>query len=173
MFTEGRRRAQEHQPGIAGTDGVDGNSRREETLMTSIQETDQDESMRDMLDTAVMGWLPREVPVCALHLNSPAVRLSTKLARLPMEVYKHVCRELNIRRDEKFDDFRMLAEKVGFSRDQIREVEKSENPSDIVLVRWPSTTRDATVGNLIELLKEEGLERRDVAKILEDWVYKS
>lgn len=64
----------------------------------------------------------------------------------------------------------MLAEKVGFSRDQIRDVEKSGNPTDQILVKW-SSTGDVTVENLINLLKTEDLERMDVAKILEDWVY--
>ena len=88
---------------------------------------------------------------------------------LPLKEYSKVCPMLNTKRDLKFDDFRMLAEKVGFSRDEIRMIEQGENPTDMVLQTW-SSKREATVGNLIDLLTGEDLERMDVAKVLEDWV---
>ena len=91
------------------------------------------------------------------------------VSNLPFKEYSKVCRMLNIKRDLKFDDFRMLAEKVGFSRDEIRMIEQGENPTDTVLQTW-SSKREATVGNLIDLLTGEDLERMDVAKVLEDWV---
>ena len=141
---------------------MDGNSCDQEVRL-SIQETNHDDSWCCMFDRRV----PSEEDAVD---NSPAARLSTKLGTLPMPIYKQVCAKLNIRRDERFDDFRMLAEKIGFSRDQIRVVEKSGNPTDEILVRW-SSTGDVTVENLIDLLKTEDLERMDVAKILEDWVY--
>ena len=130
-------------------------------MKMSIQETNQDDSWCCMFDRRVPG--EEDVD------NSPAARLSTKLVTLPMPLYKQVCAKLNIRRDERFDDFRMLAEKVGFSRDEIRTVEKSGNPTDEILVRW-SSSGDVTVETLINLLKTEDLERMDVAKILEEWV---
>ena len=102
--------------------------------------------------------------------NSPSVRKSTKLSVLPVQVYKQICEQLNDRREENFDDFRTLAEKFGFSRDQIRDFEKKANPTDEILTAWSSTSDAATVGKLIELLNEEGLERWDVVKTLEHWV---
>lgn len=48
-------------------------------------------------------------------------------------------------------------------------IEQGENPTDMVLQTW-SSKREATVGNLIDLLTGEDLERMDVAKVLEDWV---
>ena len=76
---------------------------------------------------------------------------------------------LNIRRELQFDDFRMLAEKVGLDGYKIRRIEQWENPTDVVLKTW-SSSRDATVGKLIELLKDEDLKRMDVAEVLEKWV---
>ena len=76
---------------------------------------------------------------------------------------------LNIRRELRFDDFRMLAEKVGLDGYEIKFVEQSENPTNVVLSTW-SSKRDATVGRLIELLKDEDLKRMDVAEVLEKWV---
>ena len=96
-------------------------------------------------------------------------RLSTTLTKLPLKEYSKVCMILNIKRDLKFDDFRMLAEKVGFNRDEIRYIEQCANPTDTIIQTWSSKS-EATVGNLIELLKGEDLERMDVVKVLEDWV---
>ena len=99
-------------------------------------------------------------------------RLSTMLAKLPLKVHAQLCMMLNVKRDLKFDDFRMLAEKLGFDRDFIRAIEQMTNPTDVILQNWPSSS-EATVGNLIDLLKGEDLERMDVAAILESWVNES
>ena len=96
-------------------------------------------------------------------------RLSTKVAYIPLEVYSSVCLMLNIRRILRFDDFRMLAEKVGLDRYEIKFVEQLENPTNVVLSTWSSSC-DATVGRLIELLKDEDLKRMAVAEVLEKWV---
>lgn len=99
-------------------------------------------------------------------------RLSTMLAKLPLKVHAQLCMMLNIKRDLKFDDFRMLAEKLGFDRDFIRAIEQMTNPTDAILQNWSSSS-EATVGNLIDLLKGEDLERMGVAAILESWVNES
>ena len=96
-------------------------------------------------------------------------RRNMGVSNLPLKEYRKVCLMLNTKRDLKFDDFRMLAEKVGFSGDEIRIIDQGENPADAVLQTW-SSKREATVGNLIDLLTGEDLERMDVAKVLEDWV---
>ena len=94
--------------------------------------------------------------------------LTTKIMHIPLKVYSRVCLMLNIRRELRFDDFRMLAEKVGLDGYEIRHIEQSENPTDVVLKTW-SSSRNATVGRLIELLKDEDLKRMDVAEVLEKW----
>ena len=96
-------------------------------------------------------------------------RRNMEVNNLPLKKYSKVCLMLNTKRDLKFDDFRMLAEKVGFSGDEIRIIDQGENPADAILQTW-SSKREATVGNLIDLLTGEDLERMDVAKVLEDWV---
>ena len=96
--------------------------------------------------------------------------LSTKVRDLPVQVYKQICEQLNIKRDEKFDDFRILAEKLGFSREQIRHFESKDDPTDEILTSWSLASGEATVGKLIELLNGEDLERWDVAKTLKHWV---
>ena len=95
--------------------------------------------------------------------------LSTKVACIPLKVYSRVCLMLNIRRELRFDDFRMLAEKVGLDNYEINNIEQMENPTKDVLRTWSSSC-DATVGRLIELLKDEDLKRMDVVEVLEKWV---
>ena len=96
-------------------------------------------------------------------------RRNMGVGNLPLKEYSKVCLMLNTERDLKFNDFRVLAEKVGFSGDEIRIIAHGENPADAVLQTW-SSKREVTVGNLIDLLTGEDLERMDVAKVLEDWV---
>ena len=100
-------------------------------------------------------------------------RLSTNVTSIPGEVYSKVCVKLNVERSRRFDDFRMLAEKVGLSRDETAVIEQDypENPTDEILKTWSTKSREATVEKLIELLQEDGFERIDVAKLLEDWVF--
>ena len=83
---------------------------------------------------------------------------------LPFPVLNKVCVKLNIK-SEFFDDFRMVAEKLGTDRDDIEWIGQSENPTYKI---FTSCHRDAKVGGLIEILHE--IERPEVAKLLEDWV---
>ena len=79
---------------------------------------------------------------------------------------------MNIKRDRDFDDFRMLAEKAGLGKDKIHNVEQTEkSPTHAILTEWSIKSSEATVGKLIEMLKEKDFERMDVVKVLEDWVY--
>ena len=96
-------------------------------------------------------------------------RLSTSVKGIPLSVYRRICLMLNVKRDVKWDDFRMLAEKVGLDKDETDCIAQKENPTDEILKTW-SKKLEATVGKLIEILKGEDLERMDVVKVLEDWV---
>lgn len=96
-------------------------------------------------------------------------RLSISVKRIPLRVYRQVCLMLNVKRDVRFDDFRMLAEKVGLDRDETNFVEQLKDPTDEILKTW-SKKSEATVGKLIEILKGKDLERTDVVKVLQDWV---
>ena len=99
------------------------------------------------------------------------VRLLTKVTSIPLKVYSDVCLKLNIKRSLQFDDFRMLAERVGLSRDQTEFIEQNySNHTDEILKTW-SRKKESTAGKLIEILKEKDFDRTDVADILENWVY--
>lgn len=155
--------------GSAGRDLDDIKTGIEETSLAAFEET----SLPAFEETSLPPF-GSDVVDQGLTQNSRQVntRLSTMLAKLPLKVHAQLCMMLNIKRDLKFDDFRMLAEKLGFDRDFIRAIEQMTNPTDAILQNWSSSS-EATVGNLIELLKGEDLERMDVAAILEAWVNES
>ena len=99
-------------------------------------------------------------------------RLSTKVKEIPLSVFSQVCVKLNVKQKLGFNDFRMLAEKVGLKRDETECIdERFQNPTEEIVNVW-SQKGQATVGQLIEWLKEDSFERFDVAEILEDWVNK-
>ena len=102
-------------------------------------------------------------------------QLSIKVTDIPFAVYSKVCLKLNIRDEMFYKDFRLLGEKMGYPRDVTRNLEQSSsrtNPTDELLQMWCQSGRQATVGRLIELLKEGDLQRMDVVEILEDWTWK-
>ena len=114
----------------------------------------------DVVDAGMKAPLEK-VPVC---------RLNMKVTEIPLKVYAQVCVKLNLKRELRFDDFRMLAEKVGLTKEETALIGQYYlNPTDEILKTW-SAKNEATVGNLIELLKEPSFDRQDVVQILQVWV---
>ena len=96
-------------------------------------------------------------------------RLSTKVKEIPLTVFSQVCGKLNVKQ-MGFNDFRMLAEKVGLKRYETDNIDQRyANPTEEIVNVW-SQKGQATVAKLIEWLKEDSFQRIDVVEILEDWV---
>ena len=75
---------------------------------------------------------------------------------------------LNVKRNLRFDEFGMFAEKIGLDRNEAGYLNQTFiNHTDKIL-KPMSIKSEATFGKLIELLKEDGFDRIDVAKILQD-----
>ena len=110
----------------------------------------------------------KETSKVSANHSPPESRLSMAISQIPLRVYSQMCMKLNIRR-LSFDDYRMLGEKLGLSRDEITFLGQQENPTDRILTKWSSTGRD-TVGKLMCVLGEEGFERNDVIMLLKQWV---
>ena len=96
-------------------------------------------------------------------------RLSTKVIDIPYAILGKVCLKLNAKDSMFYKDYRLLGEMMGYSKDVTRDLERKDNPTDALLQLW-SIKPEATVQNLIALLRDSDLERVDVATILEDWV---
>ena len=97
-------------------------------------------------------------------------KLSVKVTEIPYAVLSKVCKMMNIKDDLNYNDFRGLAEKMGLGKNDAELFDqRSKNPTDEILKEWVRRSyKEATVGKLIELLKE--MERMDAVEELEDWV---
>jgi len=95
--------------------------------------------------------------------------LSTRVTDIPYAILGKICRNLNTKDSMFYRDYRLLGEKMGYGKDVTRDLERKDNPTDVLLQLW-SIKSEATVQNLIALLRDSDLERVDVATILEDWV---
>ena len=96
-------------------------------------------------------------------------RLSTKVIDIPYAIIGKICLKLNAKDNIFYKDYRLLGEKMGYSKDVTGDLGRKENPTYALLQLW-SIKPEATVQNLIALLKDTDLERMDVATILENWV---
>ena len=103
--------------------------------------------------------------------QEPTSKLLMPVTQLPYGILGLVCLKLNIKDDLHFRDFRLLGEKMGFSKDVTRNLEQRLNATEQLLKLWSTTRPKATVGRLIEMLKEKDFDRSDVVELLEDWVY--
>ena len=100
-----------------------------------------------------------------------ATKRSFKAADIPLQVKSEICRKLNVEDKYYFNDYRLLGEKMGYKQDLIKNLKRAANPAEDLLDLW-SVKGEATVEKLIELLREDGMDRDDVATILEDWLKK-
>ena len=103
--------------------------------------------------------------------QEPTSKLLMPVTQLPYGILGPVCLKLDIKDDLHFRDFRLLGEKMRFSKDVTRNLEQSLNATKQLLQLWSTKSPKATVGRLIEMLKEKDFDRSDVVELLEDWVY--
>jgi len=103
--------------------------------------------------------------------QDPTSKLLMPVTKLPYGIRGQICIKLDIRDDLHFRDFRLLGEKMGFSKDLTRNLEQRRYATDELLQLWGTTSSKATVGCLIEMLKEKDFDRSDVVEVLENWVY--
>ena len=101
--------------------------------------------------------------------QDPYSKLSSKVSDIPLETYSTICLMLNAQRPLD-NDYRILGEKLKFSRVQIEGFEQGKtDPTHTLIKKWcESEGNAATVARLIELMKD--MKRMDVVQILEDWV---
>lgn len=78
------------------------------------------------------------------------------------DVRSKVCQMLN-KRSALNKDFRGLAAKMNYNKDEMDLFERSDNPADALLKDW-GATKNATVGSLIKFL--EKMSRDDVVETL-------
>lgn len=93
--------------------------------------------------------------------------LSETMSAIPITFYRKICMKLDTFRRLSWNDFRLLAEKVGLDKDNIWWLEQSDNPTKLILQEFESQ-KDPSIGRFKAILEE--MERNDVVTVIEDWV---
>ena len=101
------------------------------------------------------------------EMGDQNARWSTKITDIPSPLYSKVCFKLNTK-DGLWKDYRLLGRFLGYSRDLTLNLGQT-NVTDKLLQIWSQKCgSQATVGRLVELLKDRDLRRMDVVEILQD-----
>ena len=100
--------------------------------------------------------------------GDPHSRLSTRATDIPRRIKSKICLLLNIKDELWWKDYRMLAEKLTYNRDETESLEQGKaDPTDALINMWCRENGPLTVSRLIGLLEGK---REDVVTVLEDWV---
>ena len=94
-----------------------------------------------------------------------------KAQDIPFSVLSKICKELNNKDELSGRDFRLLGKKMGFDKSLTKDLELKVNPTYELLEMWRPNP-ESTVENLLMILKDDEMEKRDVAAILENWLKK-
>lgn len=104
--------------------------------------------------------LNHSVNFSSLSIEHPNDLLVTQL---PLEIYSKVCARLDAE-DPFFRDYRMLAESLGVSNEQIQILgQKKSKPTHSLLI-----DTKLRIKQFLEILKK--IEREDVMEIIETWL---
>ena len=112
----------------------------------------------------------RPVSQGCLANTMPDKRKQT-IEHIPGKIYHSLCTSLDII-TTFYDDYRFLAEKLGFPRQEISNLSSSKQPTHELLNTWVKRKGDeATVEVLLDVLLE--MERHDLWQLLQNWVKNS
>ena len=93
--------------------------------------------------------------------------MSKPVSKIPIQpFYKRICAGLNGTRDF-FDDFRLLAEKIGLDRTETSLLAMKGNPTASILEKFDGQ-KGSSVGKLRKFLEE--MERHDVVIVIDEWI---
>ncbi|XP_027046017.1 uncharacterized protein LOC113673773, partial [Pocillopora damicornis] len=93
--------------------------------------------------------------------------LSKKMSAIPLMFHSKMCSKLDVRR-LAFDDFRLLGEEIGLTRDQTLCLGQMENPTDQMITKFYNSQEGSCVSKFRGIL--EGMKRSDVVDVIDEWV---
>ena len=95
--------------------------------------------------------------------------LSKKMSAIPLMFYSKICSKLDIRR-LAFDDFRLLGEEIGLTRDYTLwlTLGQFDNPTDLIKTKFYYAQEGSCVRKFWRIL--EGMKRSDVVDVIDEWV---
>lgn len=93
--------------------------------------------------------------------------LIKKMTDIPIKFYSKICNKLDILRQNFWDDYRLLGEKIGLSRDEIILLGQQRNTTDLMMQKFNSQ-KNSSIGKFKGFVEE--MERDDVVIIIDEWI---
>ena len=110
------------------------------------------------LSNTSLSLVPQDFQRCCLKKKMSGIRI---------EFYKKICNKLDVLRDPFWDDYRLLGEKIGLSKDEVLLLGQQKNPTDLMIQKFNSQG-NSSVGKFRTFLEE--MERSDVVTIVNEWI---
>ena len=110
----------------------------------------------------------QEIPVCQNCLTITVTdKREHSIEQVPGTIYYLICMRLD-NKSHFLRDYRIMGEKLGFSRRAISLLENHAQPTDCLLNEWIARKgKEATVSVLMEILS--GMERQELLELLQSW----
>ena len=110
----------------------------------------------------------QEIPVCQNCLSITVTdKREHSIEQVPGTIYYLICMRLD-KKSCFLRDYRIMGEKLGFSRRAISLLENNAQPTDCLLNEWIARKgKEATVSVLMEILSE--MERQELLDLLQSW----
>lgn len=93
--------------------------------------------------------------------------LTKRMLTIPTEFCRKICMMIDIPRELFWDDYRLLAEKIGLGPDVILWLEQQRNKTKLILQQFDAQ-EDPSIRRFKEILEVMG--RNDVVTVIEDWL---
>jgi len=94
-------------------------------------------------------------------------RLSKRMSAIPIKFSRKICMKLDTPRELLWDDYRLLAEKIGLDKDDVSWLGQQDNKTEFILQKFDAQ-EDPSIRRFKEILEEMG--RNDVVTVIDDWV---
>ena len=93
--------------------------------------------------------------------------LSRKMETIPLKpFYCNICTRLDVER-QFLDDYRLLGEKIGLSRDEITLLGQKGQPTHCMLQKFKSQ-KNSCVGRFKSIM--EDMDRHDIVTVIDEWM---
>ena len=93
--------------------------------------------------------------------------LTKRMFTIPTVFRRTICIKIDTPRELLWDDYRLLAEKIGLGTDVILWLGQQSNKTELILQKFDAQ-EDPSVRRFKEIL--ELMERNDVVEVIEDWL---
>jgi len=110
----------------------------------------------------------QEIPVCQNCLKITVTdKREQSIEQVPGTIYYLMCMRLD-KKSQFLRDYRIMGEKLGFSRSDISLLDNHAQPTDCLLNEWIARKgKEATVSVLMEILSK--MERQELLELLQSW----